>query len=326
MPNDSRMLSRSRVNVDDEFYTLYEDIADELVNYREQFRGAHVICPCDWDESFEEVCVYAAPGLSGNIPAPVRRAFEKGLADGDGRIEKDVRQMGCNFVKYLVSHAEDWGVASVCVSGYNPVTGEGTKFQDLDYSGYNLVVTNPPFSQFIDFVEVMFRHGLRFLVIGPQNAITYQSVFLHMMRNEMWLGYHYHLAGFIRPDGTRVARQDNLARSCGWFTNLEVTYRNRRQMYDMEYDPELYPKYDNYDAIEVGKSKMIPDDYDGPMGVPVTFLQKYSPLQFEILGMTDNTDQLAWLRIPGQKKYDRPYLHGERKYPRLIIRRIRNDE
>lgn len=165
---------------------------------------------------------------------------------------------------------------------------------------------------------------MKFIIIGPQNAITYQNVFRHIMRNEMWLGYHYHLAGFIRPDGSRVSKQDNLARSCGWFTNMEVSYRNNFLMLDEEYEPSRYPKYDNYDAIEVGTSKAIPYDYDGPMGVPITFLQKYCPSQFELLGMTDNSGLLERLHIPGQAKYDRPYLNGDRKFPRLIIQKKNN--
>ncbi|MBR2210051.1 MAG: hypothetical protein IJ896_01065 [Fibrobacter sp.] len=327
MANDTKMLSDSRQRRSDEYYTLYEDIADELSNYRDQFRGKHIICPCDWDESLDEVCVYASEEeVAGGqlFTSGTVKTIDAGKSAG--HIEKDIRLIKCNFVKYLVSHAEDWGIASISVSGYNPATGEGVRFQDLDYSRYDICVTNPPFSQFIEFVETMFRGNMKFVIIGPQDAVTYQSVFKHFMDNEMWLGYRYHLAGFIRPDGTRINKQDNLARSCCWYTNMEVAYRNRRQEYDSEYDPERYPRYDNYDAIHVSYSKDIPYDYDGPMGVPVTFLQKYCSRQFVLLGQTDNSGALRDLQIPGQKKYDRPYLNGKRLFPRLIIQKRKEDE
>ncbi len=321
------MLSKSRRIGSDEFYTLYEDIADEISNYKEQFRGKHIICPCDWDESLDEICVYASEQeVSGGVlfsSGTVKTIDSSRSAD---HIEKDLRLVKCNFVKYLISHAEDWGIASVSVSGYNPATGEGVRFQDVDYSRYDICVTNPPFSQFIEFVDTMFKWRMKYVIVGPQNAITYQSVFQHIMRNEMWLGYRYHFAGFIREDGSRVNRQDNLARSCCWYTNLCVNYRNRWQEFDSEYDPERYPHYDNYEAIHVQNSRDIPYDYDGPMGVPVTFLQKWCPDQFDILGQTDNTGTLRAYQIPGYKKYDRPYLNGKRLYPRILIRKRKDND
>ena len=286
MPNDSRMLSSSKAKKDDEFYTLYEDIANELTEYKEQFRGKHVICPCDWDESLDEVCVYASEEeVAGGSLFASGTVKTIDTDKTDKHIEKDIRLVKCNFVKFLISHAEDWGIASISVSGYNPATGEGVRFQDLDYSKYDICATNPPFTKFREFIDTMFKNNMKFVVIGPQDAITYKNVFGHIIRNEMWMGYHYHLAGFIRPDGSRISKQDNLARSCGWFTNMEVSYRNKFLMLDEEYEPSKYPHYDNYDAIEVGTTKAIPYDYDGPMGVPITFLQKYCPAQFKIIGM-----------------------------------------
>lgn len=336
MANDTRMLTESRMKKEDEYYTLYEDIASELINYKDLFKGKHIICPCDWDESLDEVCVYASEEeVAGGqlFTSGTVKTIDAGKSAG--HIEKDIRLIKCNFVKYLVSHAEDWGIASISVSGYNPATGEGVRFQDLDYSRYDICVTNPPFSQFIEFVETMFRGNMKFIVIGPQNAITYRNVFRRMMQNEMWLGYHYHLSGFIRPDGSRIGKQDNLARSCGWFTNLDVSYRNRFLMLDEEYDPERYPKYDNYDAIEVGFTNQIPYNYDGVMGVPITFLQKYCPAQFKIVGMAKRGAGDPALKTKVYTKADYPNysdlnatptlwgpdgkLHNT--YPRILIRK-----
>ena len=325
MANDSRMLSGSRGNkkVDkNELYTLYEDIVAELNNYKEQFRGKRIICPCDWDESLEEICVFASEETiqSGSLfGSGAVKTIDVGAT---GKIEKDLGQVRCNFVKFLIAHADAWGIASISVSGYNPATEEGVKFQDVDYSKYDICVTNPPFSLFREFVDMMFKWGIKFLVIGPQDAPTYQEVYRHIHDNEMWMGYHYHLSGFIRPDGSRVNRNDNLARSCCWFTNMEVSYRNIRQPLDYEYSPEQYPMYDNFRIIHVEYSNRVPYDYDGPMSVPVTFMQHFCPEQFRIIGMTDNTRMLREYEIPGHKHYDRPYLHGKRKFARLIIEKI----
>lgn len=309
MANDSKNLTRSRVAKDDEYYTLYEDVANELTQYKEQFRGKHVICPCDWDESLDEICVYASEEevASGSLFA----SGKVKTIDTDKtakHIEKDIRLIKCNFVKFLISHAEDWGIASISVSGYNPATGEGVRFQDLDYSKYDICATNPPFTAFIEFIDTMFENNMKFIIIGPQNAITYKNVFNHIMQNEMWLGYHYHLAGFIRPDGSRVNKQDNLARSCGWFTNMEVSYRNNFMMLDEEYEPSKYPRYDNYNAIDVGTTNSIPYDYDGIMGVPITFLQRYCPEQFEILGITSGRREFGEEAWP-TKRYVNPKQH-----------------
>jgi len=183
MANDSEMLNRSKnstSNDKNEYYTLYEDIAAELSNYKELLRGKKIICPCDWDESLDEVCVYAQ-----------EEAVEAGLLFGVGgsiktidtgkskHFEKDLNLVKCNFIKYLISHAEDWGIASISVSGYNPATREGVMFQDVDYSKYDVCITNPPFSLFRDFIDTMFKHSISFIVIGPQNAITYKDVFAH---------------------------------------------------------------------------------------------------------------------------------------------------
>lgn len=286
MANDSKMLNKSRDNADDEFYTLYEDVAAELPNYKEYLRGKRIICPCDWDESLDEALVYASEEYvaGNNLFSPGGSIKIIDADKSDEKVMADIRAVNCNFIKFLLSHAEAYGIESIAVSGYNPATGEGVKFEDIDYSKYDVVITNPPFSRFRDFVDVMFENGVDFLIIGPQNAIKYSNVFPHMQANELWLGYHYHLAGFTKPDGTVIPRQHNLARSCCWFTTLPVSYRNDEMTLTEEYSPERYPQIVNIDAIDVSKTKDIPFDYDGLMAVPITFMQKYCPEQFEIVG------------------------------------------
>ena len=318
MGNDSATLNKSKRAKDDEYYTLFEDIAAELPEYREQLRGKRIICPCDWDESYNEELVYCdeAPAQSYELFPPVGSVKHIDIRASRPHIEKDFGQIKCNFIKFLVSHAEDYGIASVSVSGYNPATGEGVRFQDIDYSKYDLVITNPPFSQFREFIDVLIGNGKQFLVIGPQNAITYKNVFQYIKENRMWLGCHYHLSGFMMPDGTIIPKNDNLPRSCCWFTNLDVSYRCDRMILTEEYSPEKYPQYDDYEAIEVSKTKLIPYDYAGVMGVPITFLQKYNPQQFEILGLDDH--RLVYPDWRGKG----PSLNGNTKYRRIIIKNL----
>jgi hypothetical protein len=286
MRKNSGILS-SKDNIDDEFYTLFEDIAAEIPLYKDQFKNKRIICPCDWDESYDDELVYRSedevPGYS---------LLDLGGAIKEIDVKKTSRKLKdkldstkCNFVKFLLAHADVYGFKSLSVSGYNPANGKGVRFQDVDYSKFDLVVTNPPFSQFREFVDVLFKNKLKFLVIAPQNAITYNNVFKHIMNNEMWMGYHYHMSGFTKPDGTVYKKNDAICRCCMWVTNLDVSYRHDRMILTEKYDPKKYPFYFNIDGIDVDKTLSIPCDYPDIMGVPITFLQKYNPDQFEIVGM-----------------------------------------
>lgn len=284
----SKAMNDAKKAKKDEFYTIYEDIAAELPNYKEQLKGKRIICPCDWDESFAEALVYKEEGYVAptdliSVGGSVKRID---IEQSKERIERDLTGVKCNFVKFLVAHAEAYGIKSISVSGYNPDTGEGVKFQDVDYSKYDIVITNPPFSLFRDFIDVMFKNDIKFLIIGPTNAITYLGVFGHIQNNEMWLGYHHHMTGFVLPNGDVLPKNDALVRYCCWYTNLDVSYRHDRMILTESYDSAKYPTYCNYDGIDVNKTSDIPYDYDGNMGVPITFLQKYNPEQFQILGIS----------------------------------------
>ena len=272
----------------DEYYTLYQDIADEVPHYRDQLRGKRILCPCDWDESFDEIFVYKAEASRKTdlFGEGAVRNIDLSRSGGKG-IERELGLIRCNFAKFLVAHAEDYGLRSVSVSGYNPRTGQGIPFQSIDYSQYDLIITNPPFSLFREFIDVMMKAGKEFLVIGPLTATTYKNVFRYMRENRIWLGYAKQLSGFILADGTKLLAKDkegSVARACKWYTNLDVSIRRDRLILTEAYDPEKYPRYFNYDAIEVGKVKQIPCDWEGEMGVPPSFFSKYNPEQFEIIG------------------------------------------
>jgi len=284
-----KILLKATENKNDEFYTLWDDISAEVSRYKSQLKGKRILCPCDWDESFNEEIVYKEEGY-----VPSYNLFDKGgfvkkidIKKSKKKIEKDLSLINCNFVKFLVSHAEGYKIKSISVSGYDPSKKKGVKFQNIDYSKYDLVITNPPFSRFREFIDLMFQKNIKFLVIGPVTALTYKEIFIKIKENKMWLGYAKQLTGFRLIDGTLISskqkKEGSVPRGCKWYTNLNVTYRNDRMILTENYTSKNYPKYYNFDAIEVDKTDKIPHDYNGIMGVPVTFLSKYNPNQFKII-------------------------------------------
>lgn len=283
MTERSVVIKKSKQMQNDEFYTLLQDIEKEVPLYGEQFCGKRVLCPCDWStsfrtgKSFEDAFAYRSRNDS---------IVEIDIEESEKRLRCDTGNRGENFLRFFVSHAKSLGVASLRASGYDPVTRSGVRFQDIDYSGYDIVVTNPPLSLFLEFVNTMISSGKKFLAIGPQNALTYKNVFAHVMENRLWLGHHHHLTGLVSGDGIVLSRNDPLPRCCCWYTNLDVAYRSDRIPLTKSYfeNKDKYPHYYDFDGIDVGRTSDIPYDYDGLMGVPVTFLQRYNPHQFEIVG------------------------------------------
>ncbi len=266
MSSKNANLHKAKETRFDEWYTQFEDISAEVRRYKEQLKGKVIYCPCDWDESFDRVICY-----------------ENGVQNNE--VVEKLKSTKCNFISFLVSHADDYGIKKIIASGYDPETEQGVRFQDADYSDVDIVITNPPYSQFRDFIDVMFKNNLKFLVVGSLNAITYKECFTHIKNNEMWLGYAKSFSGFVKPDGS-IAKKGNDV----WYTNLEVSYRHDRLILTEDYSEEKYPKYDNCDAINVGKVADIPSDYDKLMGVPISFLQKYNPEQFEIVKFRKGDD------------------------------------
>lgn len=310
----------------DEFFTLYDDIAAEVSNYKEQLRGKHIICPCDWDESYSEEIVYSNSDFvpSSNILTTGDTIKEIDISATLSKIEKDIDTVKCNFIKFLVAHADAYGIKSISVSGYNPQTGEGVKFQDIDYSKYDIVITNPPFSLFVEFIDKMFEFNKKFLIIGPITALSYKEVFNHIKANEMWLGYAKQLSGFSLPDGTLLLSKNpegSVSRACKWYTNLDVKSRHDKLILTEKYSPDKYSNYFNYNGIDVSKTTDIPYDFEGHMGVPITFLSKYNPEQFEIIGKGVQIEKTV--RFKGDKatlwieKDGKPY---KAPFERIIIR------
>ena len=180
----------------------------------------------------------------------------------------------------------------------------------------DVVVTNPPFSLFRDFVACLESHELKYIILGDKNAITYKEIFPLIRDNKLWLGYSVHSGEryFYVPEGNHISKKLSKGIGVRWFTNLDVTQRHEQLILIKQYDPNNYPKYDNYDAINVDKVKDIPVDYYGVMGVPITFLDKYNPEQFELLGIANST---RWI---GYECFT--LIDGNKIYNRLLIRKI----
>jgi hypothetical protein len=196
----------------------------------------------------------------------------------------------------------------------------------------DVVVTNPPFSLFREYVAVLMEHGKKFLIIGNKNAITYKEFFPLLKEDKVWIGYN-NVKEFMQPDKS-IKKFGNI----GWYTNLDIQKRHEKIVLWKNYMPEEYPKYDNYDAINVNKVSEIPVDYDGVMGVPITFLDKYNPEQFEIVTFRKGEDgkDLVFTReresstvlsypcttsIAGLIKNAEGKINGKPTYARITIRR-----
>ncbi|MFA5954924.1 MAG: adenine-specific methyltransferase EcoRI family protein [Patescibacteria group bacterium] len=304
----------------DEFYTQLVDIEKELKHYKEQFRGKVVYCNCDdpFESNFFKYFAanFNALGLKKLITTSFTKSpiaggqlplFEvKGLkpkgkepfkielnevsdTDADGAV-------GLTDVKWLLKN--DANIATSLKGNGDFRSEECIKLlKEAD-----IVVTNPPFSLFREYVAQLVEHKKKFIILGNQNAIIYKEIFKFIKENKLWLGYDNGGTKWFQvpndydiPTESRIKIENGVKffsmGSVVWFTNLDTTKRHEELTLYKKYTPEEYQKYDNYDAIEVSKVFEIPMDYKGVMGVPITFLDKYNPEQFEIIGSNRGVDQ-----------------------------------
>lgn len=321
----------------DEFYTQLVDIEKELRHYKEQFRDKVVYCNCDdpFESNFFKYFAanFNALGLKKLITTSYNKSPIAGrllpLPEMEGlkpikpidaeahRIEinevPDMNNDGAinlEDVKQLLEH--DANVVAPLKEDGDFRSDECIKLlKEAD-----IVVTNPPFSLFREYVAQLVEYGKKFLIIGNVNSITYKECFKLIKDNKMWLGASIHSGDreFRVPDdypleaaGYRVDSEGHKfirVKGVRWFTNLDYRERHEKIIFYKKYSPEEYPKYDNYDAIEVSKTLDIPQDYKGVMGVPITFLDKYSPEQFEIIKFRKGDDERD-LSIKGKYPYFR---------------------
>ena len=270
-------LHDAKLAKNDEFYTRYEDIAEELKEYDGFFKGKVVYCNCDKAFNFGRSQFFEYFQVNFH-----RLGLKKLIAT---QIVPNGR--GIKWTYDGVPPTSPLDESEICTEF---LKGDGS-FQSAEcreiLKECDVVVTNPPFSLFREFVDTLIAYGKKFLIIGNKNAITYKEIFPLIKDNKLWLGFTSP-KGFDQPSTHEVKQMAGLTR---WFTNIEHR-KHQTPLYLREGASVCsikYPKYDNYDAINVDDVKMIPHDYDGVMGVPITFLDKYCPSQFEISGI-DSTD------------------------------------
>jgi len=308
----NKNLHQAKKAKNDEFYTQLADIERELKHYKDHLKGKIIFCNCDDPEESNFWNYFALNFEHLGLKKLIATHFETDkpsyklelIADinDDGKINK------MDTIKTPLKQNGDFR---------SPECIEILKEADV-------VVTNPPFSLFREYVDQLIEYDKKFIIIGNQNAITYKEIFKLIKENKIWLGNSSNIVMEfgLSDDYERWNRIDEKTGkkygkvpAISWFTNLDYPKRHEDLILYKKYykNEEVYPKYDNYDAIEVNKVKNIPMDYDGVMGVPITFLSKYNPEQFEILG---NEYDLEISKGRG-------YINGKRMYSRIFIKNRR---
>ena len=327
MPNNNSILHKARKSKNDEFYTQLSDIEKEMRHYKDYFRNKTILCNCDdprisnffhyfsynfkklglkklittcyknqerdlFSENKSEQAIYLeydGTKDNNNIPDPEKIGIKFLKGDGDFRSEECIQ---------LLQQAD-------------------------------IVVTNPPFSLFKEYVDQLIKYEKKFIIIGHQNAIAYKEIFKLIKENKIWLGHGFNrnCAHFINRHYTDYAsdtdHQDGMIRVSGvqWFTNLDIKKRHEKFIFTKKINSMDYLEYSNFDAIEVSKTINIPEDYDGVMGVPLTFLNKYNPTQFEIV---DINPHFFTLVEQGLKKPSKLKIENQKDpYVRILIKHKR---
>lgn len=302
-------LRNAKISKKDEFYTQLTDIERELKHYKEHFKNKIVYCNCD-DPRVSNFFHYLSYnfkslGLKKLITTCYKNQDMDLFSQNDSEeaiyLEYD-GDKNCNNVP----DPTEIGIKQLKSNGdfRSKECIELLKQADI-------VVTNPPFSLFREYVAQLVEYDKKFIIIAHQNAITYKQIFKLIKENKIWLGYGFKggASHFINKNyedyATSGNHKDGMIRVSGvvWFTNLDINKRHEDLILYKQYTPEEYPKYENFDAINVNKTKEIPIDYEGFMGVPITFLDKYNPEQFEIVGLGISNSGLGFGVQPYKKEH-----------------------
>lgn len=292
----NRTLGDAKKAKEDEFYTQLGDIERELRHYKSHFRGKVVYCNCDdprvsnffhyFSYNFEKL------GLKRLITTCYKSQTPYLFSRNDSKHAIYLEYDG-DTNRNNVPDAEEINIQKLEGDGDFRSAESNDLLEQAD-----IVVTNPPFSLFREYVTHLLAYGKKFLIVGNQNALSYKEIFPLIKDNKLWLGYNsghmeFRVPDYYPPRETRYWEDEegkkwrSLGNAC-WFTNLDISKRHEDLILYKTYNPDDYPSYDNYDAIEVSKFADIPIDHDGVMGVPLTFLDKHNPDQFEIVGITQS--------------------------------------
>jgi hypothetical protein len=318
-------LTNAKKAKNDEFYTQLTDIEKEMRHYKEFFKGKVVYCNCDDARESNFFKYFSLNFEHLGLKKLISTGFK---ADGKGVV---LIYEGDKNGNRQVDNEE------IIVSELNG-NGDFRSAECVEFlKEADVVVTNPPFSLFREYVAQLMEYGKKFLIIGEQNALTYKEIFPYVKANQLWWGASIHSGDrkFYVPDnyplnaatcgvdenGKRFIRVKGIR----WWTNIENTTHSTPMDLYRKYDADAYPKYDNYDAINIDKTCDIPMDYDGVMGVPITFFDKYCPSQFEIVGWSRHNDLDMdggyWLGGCNDAT-----INGKIVYRRILIRRKQENQ
>lgn len=306
----NKNLTQAKKAKNDEFYTLISDVEKELKHYKKYFEGKVVYCNCDDPEesnfwkffelNFEEYKLKKLISTHYDAEKPTYKLELSADIDGDGKITKG------DIVKTPLKQNGDFRSEESI-----------NLLKESD-----IIVTNPPFSLFKEYIGQLVKYKKDFLILGNMNAITFKETFPLIKENKVRVGYTFnktltfripdnYISDEVDSDGHKIGKVPAIT----WFTTLPVDKQNEELVLIKTYNPKDYPKYDNYDAIEVGKVANIPKDYKGVMGVPITFLDSWCPKQFEILGQMANTNITNF-------NFGYPFVNNKKKYARILIKKI----
>lgn len=326
----NKNLNKAKNSKKDEFYTQLSDIERELKHYKKHFKDKVVYCNCD-DPRVSNFFHY----FSYNFE---KLGLKRLITTCYKNQERDLfSQNASEQAIYLEYNGDKNGnnVPDPDEIGIKHLTGDGD-FRSKEsielLKQADIVVTNPPFSLFREYMAQLIEYDKKFIIVGHQNALTYKEIFPLIKENKLWLGYGFKggAAHFINKHYEDIAtagdHKEGMIRVSGvvWYTNLDISKRHEDLILYKHYNEEEYPKYDNYDAINVDKTKEIPMDYVDAMGVPITFMNKYNPEQFEIIGATESEGKGfsngLWVE---KSKVSQPLINQKRVYKRIFIKNKR---
>jgi hypothetical protein len=351
MEHKNAALNNAGVAKEDEFYTQLSDIENELGRYpADTFAGKSVLCNCDdpYESNFFKyfainfkrlglrkltaTCYSGSPVLGEQLSlfnelGPARQPYKATITDAD-----DTGLCTLPEIEHLMRYGRN---------NVELLRGDGD-FRSEECIGLlkdaDIVVTNPPFSLWREYVARLMEYGKKFIIVGSQNNVTYKEIFPLIKQNKIWLGYHagdmaFRVPKYYEPRETRFWTDHNgqkwrsLGNIC-WFTNVDIRKRHEPIILCRDYagHESEYPKYDNYDAINISKVADIPEDYYGAMGVPITFLDRYDPEQFEILDSNDFISGNVKKKATQLIKDKDSAINGKPTYARILIRRIKEEK
>jgi hypothetical protein len=323
----NKNLHKAKTGKNDEFYTQLSDIEKEMRHYKKHFKNKVVLCNCD-DPRVSNFFHYFSYNFEQlGLKKLIATCYKNQNMDlfSENKSEQAI------YLEYTGDKNGD-NVPNPEEIGIKQLKGDGD-FRSQEcielLKQADIVVTNPPFSLFREYVNQLVDYDKKFIIVGNQNAITYKEIFKLIKENKLWLGFGFNrnMAHFVNKHYVDYAsdldHKEGMIRVSGvvWYTNIDISKRHEELILYKTYNEDEFPFYDNYDAIEVSKTKDIPIDFKGAMGVPITFMDKYNPDQFEIIWTTDRGgDGMLEDYKKIHERFDAPVLKGKGIYKRILIK------